>query len=64
VIPGFSLADMLNPEREEPDKKSIKAALDKRMFPFRKSKFEKTESGLKEAALKRALDSMNYQNNG
>lgn len=61
MIPGFSLEDMLNPQREEPDKKSIKAALDKVMFPFRKSKFEKDEKNLKEATLRRALDSMKFQ---
>jgi hypothetical protein len=61
VIPGFSLEDMLNPKRNEPNKKTLKSALDKKMFPFRKSKFQKTENHLKEATLQRAIDSMKYQ---
>ena len=61
MIPGFSLEDMINPQRKESDKKAIKAALDKLMFPFRKSTFEKNEKNLKEATLERALGSMKFQ---
>ena len=61
MIPGFSLADMLNPQKKEPSKKTLKSALEEKMFPFRKAKFEKTEKHLKEATLQRALDSMKYQ---
>jgi hypothetical protein len=61
MIKGFSLQDMLNPQKPKVSEGSLKSALDERMFPFRKAQFKPTKDTMKKATLSRVLSSMDFQ---
>ena len=64
MIPGFSMKDMLSPQKKKNvNGKALRAALSERMFPFRKSTFQKNSDAKAEAAKIRqlSLDSLEYQ---